>query len=59
MEHLLELSQTTPDQIRAYNKAGKVEGKVVDIETLVKDMDITSPTYGQMIKNSAYNKCSS
>ena len=50
MKHLLELSQTTPDQIRAYNKAGKVEGKVVDIETLVKDMDINSPTYGTMVK---------
>ena len=50
MKHLIELSQTTPDQIRAYNKAGRVEGKVVDIETLVKDMDINSPTYGQMIK---------
>ena len=50
MKHLIELSQTTPDQIRAYKKAGNVEGKVVDIETLVKDMDRNSPTYGKMVK---------
>jgi hypothetical protein len=50
MKHLIELSQTTPDQIRAYKKAGNVEGKVVDLDVLVKDMDINSPTYGTMIK---------
>ena len=50
MKHLIELSQTTPDQIRAWNKAGRVEGKAVDLETLIKDTDITSPTYGTMIK---------
>ncbi len=50
MKHLIELSQTTPDQIRAYKKAGNVSGKVVDIETLVKDMDINSPNYGKMVK---------
>jgi hypothetical protein len=50
MKHLIELSQTSPDQIRAYKKAGNVEGKVVDLDVLVKDMDINSPTYGTMIK---------
>ena len=50
MDHLLELSQTTPDQIRAYKKAGNVEGKVIDLEVLVKNMDIKSPMYGKFEK---------
>lgn len=50
MDHLLELSQTTPDQIRAYRKAGNVEGKVVDLDVLVQNMDQASPNYGKMEK---------
>lgn len=50
MQHLMELSQTTPDQLRAYKKAGNKAGVAVDLEVMVKDMDIESPTYGKTIK---------
>lgn len=50
MTHLMELSQTTPDQLRAYKKAGNKAGVAVDLEVMVKDMDIKSPTYGKTIK---------
>jgi len=50
MDHLLELSQTTPDQIRAYKKAGNKEGVVVDLDVLVKNMDQNSPMYGKFEK---------
>lgn len=50
MGHLLNLSKSTPEQIQAYNKAGKKEGVWVDIETLVRNEDIKSPNYGKMEK---------
>ena len=50
MKHLLALAETTPDQLRAYKKAGNKSGVPVDLEVLVKDLDIDSPTYGQTIK---------
>lgn len=50
MKHLLELSKATPEQVQAFRKAGNKEGVVVNIETLVKDLDPKSPTYNQTIK---------
>ena len=50
MKHLLTLAETTPDQLRAFKKAGNKSGVPVDLEVLVKDLDIDSPTYGQTIK---------
>lgn len=50
MDHLLELSQTSPDQIRAYKKAGNKSGVVVDLDVLVQNMDQTSPMYGKFEK---------
>jgi hypothetical protein len=50
MKHLLALAETTPDQLRAFKKAGNKSGVPVDLEVLVKDLDIDSPTYGQTIK---------
>ena len=50
MGHLLNLSKSTPEQVQAYNKAGKKEGVWVDIETLVRNEDINSPMYGKMEK---------
>ena len=58
MRHLLELSKATPEQVQAYRKAGNRAGVEVDIETLVKDTNRNSPTFGKMIKkNYSYNKC--
>jgi hypothetical protein len=50
MQHLINLSKTTPEQIQAYKKAGNKEGVWVDIETLVKNEDINSPNYGKTEK---------
>ena len=50
MRHLLELSKATPEQVQAYRKAGNRAGVEVDIETLVKDTNRNSPTFGKMIK---------
>jgi hypothetical protein len=50
MKHLLDLSKATPEQVQAYKKAGNKEGVIVNVETIIKDLDPKSPTYNQMVK---------
>ena len=51
MEALINLSQPTSAELKAYAKAGNKDGVLVDgIEIFTKDMDPKSPTFEQYVK---------
>ncbi len=50
MEHLIDLSQPSEWELKAWTKAGKQDGVLENVEVYLKDMDPNSKTFEQYVK---------